>query len=145
VVLGELRGRIVLDGEAADLAFDGDAIVVRAADPDAPVDVVGEADGAAVLELIDGWLPVEQAILDGRVRVRGSLPGVDRIFAAVEILLDAAPRAPALQELAREFRADPSRPGRGPAPLGGGADGSAEIALLARLDLLPPVDSPSPH
>jgi hypothetical protein len=68
------------------------------------------------------------------------------MFAAVEILLDASPRLPALQELAARFRGDPPSPARRDAAARAPIRRTAwypderepgEDALLAHHDLLP--------
>ena len=97
-----------------------------------------------MLDLLDGYIEVGDAILDGRLRVSGAVDDVVRMFEAIEILLDGSARIPSLQRLARDFREDPCRePRRSPVrrsrsePWHGGVD-PAELTLLARLDLLGP-------
>lgn len=141
--VGSRRARIRLDEEAVDAEFGaGGGLLVT--DPAGEVDGEGAADRATVLDLLDGHVEVEDAILDGRLHVTGAVDDVARIFAAIEILLDGSARAPALQRLARDFRADPCRPppepavGRSrPAPWHPTGPDPDELALLARLDLLP--------
>jgi hypothetical protein len=131
------RARIVLDDEAVDVRFGGDALVVEAAGGGA-VDGEGVTDRAATLELMDGYLEVTDAILDGRLDVTGTVDDVERMFRAIEILLDVAARAPRLQDLAADYRADPCRaPRRSPPPPPPAATGESERALLERLGLLP--------
>jgi hypothetical protein len=142
-VVGSRRARVVLDDESVDVQMVADALVVETSSADA-VDGEGTIDRGTVLDLIDGYVDVADAILDGRLDVRGSVDDVQRIFAAIEILLDASARAPALQRLARDFRGDPCPPPHG-RPVRASAQepwyppvpGADEIALLARLDLLP--------
>lgn len=142
-VVGSRRARIGLDDESVDLGFVGSRLVVETSSTD-PVDGEGTTDRGTVFDLTDGYLELADAMLDGRLDVRGSADDVQRIFAAIEILLDASARAPALQRLARDFREDPCRPPRG-RPVRASArvpwypptSGAAEVALLARLDLLP--------
>jgi hypothetical protein len=71
---------------------------------------------------------------------------VTRIFQAIEILLDAAPRVPALQTLAADYRRDPGRaaPGRDDptprvrrTPFPPDDIPGDEAAVLRRLGLLP--------
>ena len=110
------RARIVLGEEAVDVRFAGDDLIVEPPGTGAP-DGTGVTDRATTLELMDGYLEVTDAILDGRLDVTGTVDDVERMFAAVEILLDVAARAPALQDLAADYRADPCRePRRGPSP-----------------------------
>jgi hypothetical protein len=100
----------------------------------------------SALDLLDGYTEVTTAILDGALEVAGRVEDIARIGQAIEILLDGAVRAPALQDLGRDFRDDPCRPQR-PARSSGSVERRApfypdaprpeELALLARLDLLP--------
>ena len=129
------RARIVLDEEAVDVAFVGDELQIGPADS---VEGVGVTDRATTLELLDGYLEVTDAILDGRLDVTGTVDDVERMFLAIEILLDVAARAPGLQELAADYRADPCRePRRAPPPPAPAAQSETERALLDRLGLLP--------
>src|SRR4029453_12151198 len=106
----------------------------------------GSPDSATVLDLLDGHLEVVDAILDGRLAVRGATDALARMFTAIEILLDAAPRVPALQALAAHFRRH-SPPASGDLPASGTPvrrtawypeeRAAGEDALLAQHDLLP--------
>lgn len=134
--VGGSRARIELDDEAVAVRFDGDALEIRE-DGEAPVDGTGATDRQTVLELLDGYLEVTDAIAEDRLRVRGQVDAVARMFHAIELLIDGAARGPALQDLAGAFRADPCReprrPPEPPAPPGP----PAERDLLARYGLLP--------
>jgi hypothetical protein len=131
------RARIVLDDEAVDVAFAGDDLLVEPAGTGAP-DGTGATDRPTTLELLDGYLEVTDAILDGRLDVTGTVDDVERMFLAIEILLDVAARAPALQDLAADYRADPCRePRRAPPPPSSVTGREPERALLDRLGLLP--------
>ena len=131
------RARIVLGDEAVDVRFAGDDLLVEPAGA-APPDGTGTTDRATTLELLDGYLEVTDAILDGRLDVTGTVDDVERMFLAIEILLDVAARAPALQDLAADYRADPCRePRRASPPPLAVASPESERALLDRLGLLP--------
>lgn len=144
-VVGQRRARIVLDHSAIDVEFRDDRLVTGPAGS-ARVHGEGATDRGTVLDLLDGHLEVTDAILDGRLRVRGATDATVRMFTAIEILLDAAPRAPELQALAAHFRRYPPAPAR-PEPIAGtpvrrtswypDERASGEDALLARHDLLP--------
>jgi hypothetical protein len=147
-VVGSRRARIGLDGEVVDFGFVGARLVALPPSPRRRVHGTGETDRETVLDLLDGHREVTDAILDGHLRVRGETDAVSRIVNAIDILLDAAPRAPALQTLAAEFRQQcPCPPRAGPmagAPVRCTAWSPAERppgedALLARHDLLPDV------
>jgi len=144
-VVGARRARITLDGETVEVAFASGRLVVGPPQPTGRIDGEGATDRATTLDLLDGRLEVSDAILDGLVEARGPLEDVARIFQAIEILLDAAPRAPALQALAAQYRQDPGRTAaardpvpyarRTPFPPDGIPD--TEAAALRRLGLLP--------
>jgi len=137
-VVGARRARIGLDREAVDVAFaPSGALVVGAPGALGPIDGEGRTDRDTVLDLLDGYLEVVEAILAGRLDAVGDVEAVARIFAAVEIMLDASSRAPGLQDLAREYRTS----GPGPREPAGrrrrhGDDAEPERRLLQRLDLL---------
>jgi putative sterol carrier protein len=141
--VADRSARITLDDESVDVWFAGEELSVEPA-PARDVDGEGATDTPTVLDLMDGYLEPREAILEGRLDVSGAAEDVHRIFVAIEILLDAAPRSPALQDLVRQFRADPSRPRRArPMPASGvprpypPRAGPEEEELLRRLGLLP--------
>lgn len=142
-VVGRRRARIRLDRETVDVGFDARG-TLRAGRPRGAVAGEGATDRGTVLDLLDGRVEVADAILDGRLEVTGEADHVARIFVAIEILLDGSARIPPLQQLARDFRADPGR-GPRPSPVGRSrgrawqptGDDPAELALLERLGLLP--------
>ena len=84
-----------------------------------------------VLALLDGRLEVVQAVEWGLLDAVGSPDAVIRIFHAVELLLDAAARVPALRVLADEFRRRSD--GSSDLPDPPGPAGPDEFALLQRL------------
>jgi hypothetical protein len=141
--VGHRRARIRLDDEAVDVWFDPDG-ALRVAEPAGEVEGEGATDRGTVLDLLDGYLEVTDAILDGRLRVFGAVDEIARMFAAIEILLDGSARAPALQRLARDFLDDPAREPAGPparrsraGPWHPTGPDPEQLELLARLDLLP--------
>jgi hypothetical protein len=142
-VVGDRSARIILDQEAVDISFRAAGLRVTEAGQDGSVDGVGATDSATVLALLEGVVEVTDAILDGNLRVTGSLAAIARIFQAIELLLDASPRTPALQALADRFQAERGHhrtvvpPGIGrpcwyPFPCT-----ESEHQLLKKLDLLP--------
>ena len=139
-VVGERRARIVLDDEAVDVWFTSEGLRVERAGNEA-VAGTGVTDSATVVALLDGVLEITDAILDGRLRVGGEAQDVTRMFTAIEILLDASPRVPDLQRLARHFRSEHSG-GAPSAPSAAGAawypfsPGRREEDLLRRHGLL---------
>ncbi len=141
--VGDRRARIRLADESVHVRFRGEELDVRGPGR-GKVDGEGATDRQTVLDLLDGWIEVNDAILDGRLDVQASPEDVHRMFVAIEIVIDTSARAPALQELARDFRADPCRDARGrprPAtrrtPWFPPRTEPVESQMLARLDLLP--------
>lgn len=134
-VVGSRRARIVLGPEAIDVQWRGDALNIAPAG-EGQVDGRGATDRQTVLELLAGQLEVHDAILDGRLDVVGEIDDVERMFMAIEILLDASARSPRLQALADDFRTDPCQPPRRPVSFRRVAP-SGEQDLLGGLDLLP--------
>ena len=142
------RARIVLDNEAVELTFRGEQLRIEPAGP-GPVDGAGQTDRRTVLDLLDGRLEASVAILDGLITIDGTPDAVAAMLLIIEIVLDASPRNPALQMLAREFVNDPSS---GQVYVSGArsrqpstvwypfAHAPAENHMLARLDLLPDPD-----
>jgi hypothetical protein len=137
LVVDGRRARIVVDDEAVDVRFTGSVLSVEPAGADVP-DGTGITDRATTLELLDGYLEVTDAILDGRLDVTGTVDDVERMFLAIEILLDVAARSPTLQDLAADYRADPCREPRRAPPIPLSLHSAeSERALLERLGLLP--------
>jgi hypothetical protein len=134
-IVGARRAAISLDDEAIEIRWARDRFQVTPAGA-GQVDGTGATDRQTVLDLVAGRLEIHEAILDGRLHVIGEIGDVERIFLAIEVLLDAAARAPALQALAEDYRADPCRPrrrrvSRAKPPV------DTERDVLNRLDLLP--------
>jgi hypothetical protein len=143
---GGRRARIMLDDEAVEVNFDEEALRIEPADSGWQVDGTGQTDRKTVLNLLAGRLEASAAILDGLIKIEGAPDAMTAMLLIIEIVLDAAPRNPALQRLADEFANDSSSrqvdaQGAGPRqqltawhPL---AHAPAEGRILARLDLLP--------
>ena len=140
-VVGTRKARIILDNDGVDVWFDRGHLRTRSASNKRAIHGTGQTDSLTVLDLLNGYLEVNTAILDGRLEVRGKTEDVSRIFVAIDILLDVSPRSPALQELAWQFEAErgtraarwrvAQRETSGPF-----SDREAHDRLLARLDLL---------
>ncbi len=139
-VAGPLRARIQVDGETVEIGFSRGALRIDPGPTRRRVDGIGRCDRQTVLDLLNGYMEVTDAILGGYLEVTGNVDAVTRMGQAIEVLLDAATRVPALHQLADDYRSDPclapGRPGpRAPALLP--TLEPAEHALFARLDLLP--------
>lgn len=148
-VVGGRTARIGLDAEAVDVTFGDGGLMVTPSAAQLAVDGAGSCDRATVLDLLDGYLEVSDAVLDGRLQARGDDQAVTAIFQAIEILLDAAARDPGLRALAAAYRSErhggPPR-ARLPAPDASRqpwllSESPGEEALLAALDLLPDAGS----
>jgi hypothetical protein len=144
-VVGNRRARIKLDREAIVVFFDEHGLVV-VADEGRRVDGEGATDRTTVLDIVDGYVEANDAILDGRIRISGDTDDVVRMLQAIEILIDSAARVPSLQDLSGDFRLDPDRellgrpvPVSRPRATAWFPDGRApgESALLDRLGLRP--------
>src|SRR5258708_35038100 len=95
-VVDDWTARIVLDLESVDVRFAPEGLRVETAVEGAHFDGRGATDRATVLALLDGGIEVPDAILDGKLLVTGPLQEIARMLLAIEILLDAAARVPAL-------------------------------------------------
>jgi hypothetical protein len=140
-VVGARVARITLDAESVVVRFEGDRLVVAESRGDEVVDGAGRTDRVTTLRLLDGSLEVTEAMVQGRLDARGDGENLSRILQAIEVLLDASTRVPALPRLAGAYEVDPCRPSRPPVRERPGraavAAAAAERALLLRLDLLP--------
>jgi hypothetical protein len=145
-VASDRRARIILDDEAVDVRFDGEDLRVEPARSGQNVDGMGQTDRRTVLDLLSGHLEASTAILDGLIIVEGSPDAVVAMVHIIEIVLDAAPRSPALQQLASQFIRDSSarptvpRSAHPPILLTAwypAARPPAEDGILASLDLIP--------
>jgi hypothetical protein len=142
-VVGERTARIQLDSQSVYIHLhDGVLTVDSAINESRSVDGEGATDSATVLRLLRGDVEVSEAILDGSLAVYGDIEQINRMFVAIEILLDAAPRCPTLQKLSDRFFAGATRPQAEPAlpranwyPF---AVDAGEFVLLTRYGLLPP-------
>jgi hypothetical protein len=143
LIVGDRRARISLDDERVEVVFEQGRLLVLPPADDSNLSGEGATNTATVLALLNGELEVADAILSGRLRVAADAANVSRMFSAIEILLDAAPRTPALQELAFRFQRErlphlqQTQPAPGPRnwyPFGSEPE---ELSLLDRLDLLP--------
>jgi len=141
-LVGERTARIQLDTQSVYIHIrDGILKVENDAPESRVVDGEGTTDSATVLALLRGGLEVSEAILEGSLAVHGDVEQINRMFQAIEILLDASPRCPALQKLSETFVVEalqsqtavvPPRANWYPFELN-----SDEFELLARYGLIP--------
>lgn len=139
-VVGERCARIQVDSERVFIRMRDGVLTIESSAPVAP-DGEGATDSATVCALLSGELEVSEAILNGALTVHGDIEQVNRMLHAIEILLDASPRCPMLQQLGEEFRREARCCDRGACiprvawyPF---AASSGELDLLARYGLLP--------
>lgn len=102
-VVGERRAQISLDAEAVYISFGPDGLNIQSSTGETNINSIGRTDSSTVLALLDGYVEVVDVIFNDQLQVVGSAEDINRIFIAVEILLDASPRAPTLQALASRF------------------------------------------
>jgi len=139
-VVGNRKARIGLDEQRVDVQFVGGTLRIEP-----PLDEIADSEGLTdretVLDVLDARLEASEAIRSGRIEIRGSPEDVDRIFVAIEILLDVASRTPSMQHLSERFRAE--YPRRAPTAAGHQRRWYPfkcppdEFEMLERLDLLP--------
>ncbi len=153
-VTGPRRAVVGLDRERVEVSFGPEGIRAEPHPTGRPLDGSGTTDRATVRDLLAGRLEASHAVLDGLVDLHGSADACCAVLQAIEILLDAATRLPALQLLAAELVGEPgpapgppgattvSRPGTAWYP---GARPGSEDALLAELGLLPDDGAASPR
>jgi hypothetical protein len=132
-VVGSRRARIALDDEVVEVSLVGSTFEITPAQRTVPVDGTGATSSATVLALLGGELEVSEAFHDGSIEATGHRQAVVRIFAAIEILLDASTRVPALRRLAADFRRQADRVPSNRRHFDAGR--VEELALLSRLGL----------
>jgi hypothetical protein len=141
-IVGSRTARIQLDAEVANVRMKNRVLIATTATKESTVDGVGVTDTGTVLALLRGDIEVSEAILNGALSVFGDVDEINRMFQAIEILLDAAPRCPDLQKLSEQFVAKArivNRVGTTAYPRANWypfALDSDEIELLARYGLL---------
>ena len=138
------RMRAVVDGRRARIRLDDEAVDVgsrarpaRRAGGHRRVDGKGETDRAAVLDLLDGYLEVTDAILDGRLDVTGA---VDESRGCSSRSRSCSTSRPALRAAGRLApttattlpRAAPAPQRRSPRPTAPGRARRAELAAARR-------------
>jgi len=138
-VTGAQRAVVGLDDERVEVWFGPTGIEVADPPTGGPVDGVGITDRATVRGLLAGRLEASRVILDGQIDLHGSPDACSAVLHAIEILLDAASREPALQRLADELMAEDGI--TAPSYAGGtawypSARPASEEALLGELGLL---------
>jgi hypothetical protein len=141
-VVGERVARIQLDDQSVYIHMQDRVLTIEAAPPDGLVNGgEGATDTATVLAILRGDLEVSEAILNGSLAVYGDIEQINRMFQAIETLLEASPRCPALQKLKEQF-VEESGSSTPPADIPRAswypfAVSSAEIELLDCNGLLP--------
>jgi hypothetical protein len=131
-VVDGYSARIRLDDETVLVSMVDGRLAVRTGDERRPVEGEGATTSSVVLAILDGRLEATEAVERGLVHATGSPDAVVRMFHAIELILDASARVPALRRLADEFRRETPHPTDGipspPTP-----PRPAELALLERL------------
>jgi hypothetical protein len=141
-VVGTRVACIQLDDQAVYVRVrDGILILETASGTGVRADGQGATDSETVLALLRGDLAVFEAILDDRLSIHGDIEQINRMFQAIDILLDVSPRCPAMQGLSAQFVEESLPSKMSPAismlnwyPF---AVNAAELAFLTRFGLLP--------
>jgi hypothetical protein len=141
-VVGDRSASIRLDAQSVRVHIqDGLLRIENELSQGSMEDGVGSTDTATVLALLRGDIEVPEAILNESLVVQGEIEQVNRMFLAIEILLDAVPRSPALQKLSEQFVSEAHQPPARPvAPRANWypfAVTSDEMDFLIRYGLLP--------
>jgi hypothetical protein len=141
-VVGDRSARIRLDAQSVRVHMrDGVLRVESEVSQSSMEDSAGSTDTATVLALLRGDIEVAEAILNESLVVHGEIEQINRMFLAIEILLDAVPRCPALQKLSGQFVSEaPQSPAKAVAPRANWyrfAVISDELDFLNRYGLLP--------
>ena len=96
--------RILLDDEAVLVSMPGRRLERLPPSSAVRLDGSGSTTSAVVVAVLDGGLELTDAVERGLVQAQGSTDAVLRMFHAIELILDASSRVPALRLLADEFR-----------------------------------------
>jgi hypothetical protein len=138
-VAGRRSARIGLDAEWVAVRFDEHG-ALRLRTVDGPgAGPWGRSSRSTVVDVLAARVEVRDAVLAGDVEIVGSVAEVAAMVAIIEIVLDAAMRAPALQALADELVAavgSPTGPARPPVPWYPDEIAPAELRLLRGLGLV---------
>ena len=106
-VVGHRTARIRLDQQAVEIRMsDGLLIVENQLREEIIEDGSGTTDTTTVLALLRGDLEVSEAILNDSLAIDGEIEQINRMFLAIEILLDASPRCLRLRTISEQFVAE---------------------------------------
>ena len=100
--LDERRVQVGGDGVPFTLCFEAGSVSLAAPDP--TDDVVVQIDRAIVLALIDAEATLEDAVLDGRVRLRGSVDDLGDFHEGLLIYVRGGVRCPSFPQLVQKLR-----------------------------------------
>ena len=100
--MGDLRAQLTTDGKVCSLSLDSLAWTMYY--DDIKVDIEVAFDRQIVLDLIDGLLSLEDAILQERLRMQGSVTAIERFYDALMIYLEGLMRVPGTRALLEAYR-----------------------------------------
>jgi len=100
---------IRIDEVPVVVTFTPEAAVTAADRSEAAVRV--ESDRRAIVDVIDGSTTLEQAVLDDRIVLLGSVPDLVRFHDGLRIYLNGAVRAPGFAVLLDDYLAEGPNPG----------------------------------
>ena len=141
-IVGDRAARVQLDKQSVWVRMlDGSLVVDHRLPEGVTEDGSGTTDTVTVLALLRGDLEVSEAILNESLAIDGEIEQIHRMFLAIEILLDAAPRCPALQRISERFVAESEQSETGSVPPRANwypfAVSAEEFDFLRRCGLLP--------
>jgi hypothetical protein len=100
--MGNLRARLIADGDARIIRFDLPDWTIYAGSGDADLEVA--FDRQIILDLIDGRLTMEDAIYQERLRMFGPTEMIERFYSALLIYLEGLIRIPATATMLFTYR-----------------------------------------
>lgn len=100
--LAALDVSIAVGDESIVLRSDGEALLLE--DPARPARVEVATERTTLLALLDGDLALVDAVLAGRVRLRGEAPDLARFHDALWLYLQGAVRVPSFAALLQKYR-----------------------------------------
>jgi hypothetical protein len=96
--------RLLIEGEPLDLIFREDQVSIFPRSDDQAPDTTLETSWQTVLDLADGKLSLDQAVLSNAVAVKGEVATVAHFYDGLHTYLSGAVRCPSFPLLLEHFR-----------------------------------------
>lgn len=96
--------RLLIEGEPLDLIFREDQVSVVPSSDDLALDTTLETSWKTVLDLADGKMSLDQAVLSNGVAVKGEVVTVAHFYEGLHVYLSGAVRCPSFPLLLEHFR-----------------------------------------